>query len=126
MLAGGFAGPGPINVDDQLAHAGLGADPRAFGLSQFGQQRIAAIAGFNRHINARNRVSVRASVMARFAVVAVTIPRVIHTINTSSRHRQNTPKTDPTRKIVRKNFRLRIDSTDYEDDPDLGGASAID
>ena len=78
--------------------------------------------GFNRHINARNRVSVRAVL----PVVVVTIPRVIHTINTSSRHRQNTPKTDPTRKIVRKNFRLRIDSTDYEDDPDLGGASAID
>src|SRR5690625_516370 len=42
--------------------------------------------------------------MARLAVDVVVVPRVIHTINTSSHHRQNTPKTDPTRKIVRKNF----------------------
>src|SRR5690625_6084816 len=45
--------------------------------------------------------------MARLAVDVVVVPRVIHTINTSSHHRQNTPKTDTTRKIVRKNF-LRL------------------
>src|SRR5699024_12331220 len=100
-------------VDAWLAPAGVGPGPRAFGPSQFGQQRIAAIAGFNRHINARTRVSVRASVMARFVVVVVVIPRVFHTINTSSRHRQNTPKIDRSRKILRKNFDVKGRGTGY-------------
>src|SRR5699024_10991635 len=92
VVAGGFGGPGLVNIDHQLGDTGLGAHPRAFGLGQLGQQRVAAVTGLNRHI------------MARFAVVVVAIPRVIHTINTSSHPRQNTPKTDDLRKIVRKSF----------------------